>query len=424
MTDERGYTATNHHVTTAQPTLGDRGYLAIALLGVFATLVLITLPVFVAELTSDRDWSDTRLGWLASMDLGAGALASTVLFPFVDRLPWQRTARISLVLVIVGNLACSAAFSFTILLVLRFAVGFANGIILVLVFVTLSNSSHPDRFFGVYVFAQLLLQATMLLLIPTISGTFGANAIFLTFALCSAMTFPLINSLPLSPTSTATEAETFREERISAHLKLPQFRVIIALAAQALYFLAPAALWSYLEPIGVDFSIAKDQINHALALSALFGVAGAVAAIQLAEVQSRLAAMAAGTLLSLLSVLLFLYGSGSSLFTGAVAVFSFAWNFTFPFQMGVIAALDPSGRAASLSLTVQLAGLGVGPALVAISLSLGATLDAVITISGIVFVAAFILFLGAVVRLSERNMQRSTSPLAKSNSEREGGGLS
>jgi len=56
-------------------------------------------------------------------------------------------------------------------------------------------------------------------------------------------------------------------------------------------------------------------------------------------------------------------GSGMARFFIAAALFNFAWNATFPYQMGVLASLDRTGAVAILALLVQLGGLAAGPLL-------------------------------------------------------------
>jgi hypothetical protein len=73
--------------------------------------------------------------------------------------------------------------------------------------------------------------------------------------------------------------------------------------------------------------------------------------------------MAIGSALSIASVLLLMDGSGMTRYFIAAALFNFAWNATFPYQMGALAVLDRTGAVAILSLLVQLGGLAAGPLL-------------------------------------------------------------
>ena len=60
--------------------------------------------------------------------------------------------------------------------------------------------------------------------------------------------------------------------------------------------------------------------------------------------------------ISIVSVALLMDGSGMARFFIAASLFNFAWNATFPYQMGVLAQQDRTGAVAILSLLVQLGG--------------------------------------------------------------------
>jgi MFS family permease len=66
--------------------------------------------------------------------------------------------------------------------------------------------------------------------------------------------------------------------------------------------------------------------------------------------------------LSAASALLVAAGRSPGMFISAAMCFYLAWVFGLPFLMGIIAALDPHGRAATLGIVMQNVGLAAGPA--------------------------------------------------------------
>jgi hypothetical protein len=83
--------------------------------------------------------------------------------------------------------------------------------------------------------------------------------------------------------------------------------------------------------------------------------------VALGQRAPRFVAMLIGSGLSIAAVVMLMDGTGYSRYLTAASLFNFAWNATFPFQMGVLASLDRKGAVAILSLIVQLAGLAAGP---------------------------------------------------------------
>jgi predicted MFS family arabinose efflux permease len=55
----------------------------------------------------------------------------------------------------------------------------------------------------------------------------------------------------------------------------------------------------------------------------------------------------------------------------ALGVLALAWNVVNPFQLGVLAGIDPSGRALALAATVTGVGLALGPAIAAVAIGMG-----------------------------------------------------
>jgi hypothetical protein len=81
--------------------------------------------------------------------------------------------------------------------------------------------------------------------------------------------------------------------------------------------------------------------------------------------------MIAATLASVIAMQTLIGGSGMPAYVAATCLFTFAWNFTFPYQMSLLARLDTTGAVATLSLLVQLCALAIGPLLAAALLGTG-----------------------------------------------------
>ena len=339
--------------------------LALVATGVIATLTLGILPLFAGGIVASHGWDDRHLGWIASADMAGSALGCLAVIRSVARLGWRRVARIAIALVVAANLLSAWADAFPELIALRLLAGAGNGIVLAIVYTGLCHSGQPDRSFGMYTFGQLAFQAGLLVLLPGWIAAKGTDAMFLLLAAASAMSAMLVFLIPdgLAPSPAAQgTASPDRPARVNRNAAL-------ALLAQAIYFLAPAALWSYFEAFGRGFALSLETIGGVLGASALTGIFGALAVIACGAHCPRLPCMAAGTTLSAAAVAFLLAGQGLPAYAAAACLFNFAWNFTFPYQMGVLAANDRDGSVATSSLIVQLIALAAGPATAALLLS-------------------------------------------------------
>jgi len=375
--------------------------LALLAAGVLHTLVLGTLPLFVAGMVAELNLGEREVGWLASADMAGSALAAVCIIAFVRRVPWRPIACVAIALVIAGNLTATRATGFETLMLTRVVAGIGGGLILSIVFVGLCRSTSPDRYFGLYTFSQLGLQALFLSFVPSILKAYGVDVLYLLFAAISAGCLVFVLSFPKSaPSASGADAPIANAggSRLSPS-------AIIALAAQGIYFLAPAAAWAYFERIGQTFGLTLDAIGPALGAAAVVGITGAASVVVLGTRISRMTSMVLGTALSIATVALLMGGSGFAAFLVAAALFNFAWNFTFPYQMGTLATLDDSEAVPILSLLVQLMGLALGPLAASFLNPQGGYQTILIACMGC-YVASLVLF-----RVAERKRASVSEPV-------------
>lgn len=345
-------------------------YLALVATGVTATLVFLILPILVGGLAEQFGWGDREVGWLAAADMGGSALASLAMAVAISKVDWKKSALLAIVFVIAGNLVSVFVESLPLLLLVRVLTGISNGVILSVVFAGLCRSSNPDRFFGVYVFAQLSLQVLLLPLTPTVIAWGGMTAVFIFLAGASAASGLLVRYFPDPESGGEGSAQSFQMAELSNAADSRKWG-ILALAAQGLYFLAPAAIWGYFESIGETFSLSMATVGEALGLGAIAGIIGGVTVVVLGNRFGRFPSMCLGTAISLLAVWLLMSGSGFYGFLMAAALLNFSWNYTFPYQMGTLSLFDRNGSIAVLSLLVQTFSLSFGPLLASFVLVAG-----------------------------------------------------
>jgi predicted MFS family arabinose efflux permease len=341
-----------------------RTTLALLTAGVLCTFVLVSLPVFVGAMAAEFGWGEREIGWLASADMAGSCVASLCFIPFIGRLPWRRVGVAGLTVAFVGNLLSIAADGFSSLLAARFLCGLGGGLLLSTAYVGLCRSTNPDRYFGVYVFVQLSMQVLALAVFPTFVTNHGLDAIFVFLAAVALACLPLVALFPRNMPAVPAAATAPLASAVGAgDARSISAAGLLGLAAQALYFLAPAAVWGYFERIGHTFGLSLGQIGLALSIASVAAIAGALLVVALGTRAPRKPSMLIGTVLSVIAMLMLIDGSGVTPFLAAAALFNFAWNYTFPYQMGVLATLDRTGAVAIASLVVQLGGLALGPVL-------------------------------------------------------------
>lgn len=337
--------------------------------GVASTCVLLGLPVIVGGIAGEFGLDNIQRGWIASADMAGSALASLLVMCRIASLNWRSAARAAVALVIAGNLASIWATEFGTLLATRVLAGFGGGFILSIAFTGLCHSRQPERYFGLYVLAQLVLQVLLLASLPAVIARGGMSWVYGILAAGAVATGFLTAAFPSGLAAVVTAKHAIKDVDARGGVdESRSARATIALAGQAVYFVTVAALWGYYEGFGAASSLSLPQIGNALAISALAGIVGAVAVMFLGTHVSRSQAITAGALVSVAGSMLLIGGAGPLGYAISASLFNFAWNFSFPYQMGLLSRFDSQGSVAVTSLIVQLAGLALGPAVAAVLL--------------------------------------------------------
>lgn len=325
--------------------------------GVLSTLALITLPILIASIVDQFSWGVHHTGWLASADMSGSAVAGLFTLTRASRFRWKHVVLVGVILTVVANTLCLFQQEFVHLWLCRFLSGVGNGLVLTICFVGMCRSDSPDRAFGLYVFFQVVLQIILLRITPSYVDEYGLNVIYI-FFIASALSVAVAIFVQADVCDRYFHSG-FRLNRI----KFPEMMALVALAS---YFLAPSAVWGYLETIGRDFSLSIAQVSGALSWASFGGVIGGYSVVYLSGLNRRLTFIGLGCCLSILSLFLLVNGNGYTEFLLAAIIFNFSWNFTFPFQMGLLADLSKNDYLIVLSLVVQLASLALGPVLISI----------------------------------------------------------
>jgi hypothetical protein len=66
---------------------------------------------------------------------------------------------------------------------------------------------------------------------------------------------------------------------------------------------------------------------------------------------------------------LLVFGSTPFIFATACGLIAFSWFYGLPYQMGLLAARDPKGRAALAGVMMSTGGMALGPAVAALLLT-------------------------------------------------------
>ena len=174
---------------------------------------------------------------------------------------------------------------------------------------------------------------------------------------------------------------------------------ILQLIAILFFFIALGGFWSNIASIGLDAGLTEQQTGKAISLGLFGGLAGAFVAAQLNIRLGRLLPILLAISLQLTALVILYAGIQFTVFTLAAGLFMFGWYMYFPYQLGMMAALDRDGRPMILANAVAGIGSSIGPLI--LSFYLVDNFLPVYTITGAFLILA--LSLSVVIILISKN---------------------
>ena len=144
---------------------------------------------------------------------------------------------------------------------------------------------------------------------------------------------------------------------------------MLALVGAGCFLVAQVAVWAYIARIGIARGLTEQFVGAAVGLSTIAATGAALGAAWIAGRTSRFRVMAICIPLQVLLMAMLLVSSSTVAYILFVFGFNMIWSLWVPFQMGLIAEVDTSGRFIVLTPFFQSLGIAIAPALVALFLT-------------------------------------------------------
>ena len=318
---------------------------------------LVALPVWVGTLISVYRFDPQQAGLLATLFLAGAVVASLFLAPFFQVLPGRMVATAGFAGAAIGFALASTTVQFSLLALLHAASGVAAGAALSVTHGTIARSQNPHRMFALVgmalgVFAIAFLGGT-----PVLVAHLGGPALFQVFAgvmaagaVAAALAFPAPD--------TADGAGLLHVP--AAPLPASVWWGVGGIAAMGL---VQSMTFSFLERVGSDRGYGLQAVTSVLVALGVVNLFPAVLAAVLEKRWAARSVLLAGPALQALLVVVIMNSPVFAPYAAAAAVFAAVMIFTHTFAFGVLARLDPSGRALAATPAMLMFGAAIGPIL-------------------------------------------------------------
>ena len=325
----------------------------VAVVGVVAYMFL---PLIVGGLAEERGFSSSQLGFIGAAEAGGMGLANALAALWIRRWNW-RVAILGASTVMVGaNMASIGVTTFAPLFTARVIDGLAGGTLIAIGVACQSDNRNASRVFGYFIALEMFVSSVGFLILPSIRDHFGVDGLFASLALLASSA---LLAMVFHPSRGAE-----RTARVSAKPRSnsPVAVWSVALLGALLFFMSQGGLWAFIERIGVASGISTYEIGRALAVSSMFGIAGALGATWLAKRYGPSTAFA-GVLVGEMICIAMLYGDIHVWrYFAAVCLFIFFWSLGLPLMLTQFNGLDGAGRLVILLYAMGKLGYTLGPA--------------------------------------------------------------
>jgi predicted MFS family arabinose efflux permease len=320
----------------------------------FAGMVdLVALPVWVGTLAQHYGFDLEHAGMIVTAFLLGAVGASLVAAPLYNRLPRAACAFGGYAVAALAFLAASRVSSFGALAPLHLVAGIATGTALSVTHGTIGRSANPHRLFAMAGTALGIGAVIFYGAVPPAVAAHGGPVLFRVFA-------GLMGAAALACALGFPQAVTGGRAQAAAPLPRAAWCAILGVGCMALN---QALTFSMLDRIGVLRGFGQDKVNGLLVVCGLVNLLpAAIAGLLQKRLNPLRVALVAAPLQAALALVVTLSGDFLP-YALAGAVYPAVLIFTHTFLFGLIARLDPSGRALASTPAMMMTGSAIGPAL-------------------------------------------------------------
>lgn len=330
-----------------------------------ANTPVVVQPMVVGAMVDLLKLSERQAGLVASVELSGLTIGLLVLMRMLTRVKRMHLVALSVGGIVTANLATCFIHDFVWLLPARFLSGLGAAAAFCIFCSMASSSGKPEHNFAIANTVTLGFSGLLTILTPSILSRYGLPGVVSTFVLITLVALVASRWVWLAPSDSDSASR--------AGNRLITIPLLLLLTMMLLLYAGHGAIWAYQERIGVASGLSDQIVSKALGFSVLvWGVSGSMIArlssLRLGRVWPQVISLGA----SCAAVIFLVFGSSSLEFWIASGLIAFSWFYGLPYQMGLLALHDPTGRAAVAGTMMSTAGMAIGPACAAALLIKGA----------------------------------------------------
>lgn len=327
---------------------------SLIVIGALGVMSFQVLPSLVIGMDKMLEFTQAQIGRVSSAQLGGIAIGSFINLYLIKVFSWRRIAYVGLICLLLTDILSMFITDYIPFVIIRFLSGTAGGICVSFGAFALGTTKLADRNFGLFLAFQVVSAIIANMFLPGLVLSQGIAIIFVALIILELLTlFLLLHKIP--------NLEVKEQEAGGQNSQKVWIFCILQLIAILFFFIALGGFWSNIASIGLDAGLTEQQTGKAISLGLFGGLAGAFVAAQLNIRLGRLLPILLAISLQLTALVILYAGIQFTVFTLAAGLFMFGWYMYFPYQLGMMAALDRDGRPMILANAVAGIGSSIGP---------------------------------------------------------------
>jgi predicted MFS family arabinose efflux permease len=331
---------------------------------------LVALPVWMGALIARYGLLPQQAGMLVTLFLLGAVGSSLFCAPRFHRLQTRTVAAGGFAVAALAFAGVAATKDYAAMAGLHLLAGVAAGSALSVTHGTVGQSANPHRMFAMCGMALGVFAIVFLGAMPEMVAANGGTALFVAFAVImlaasatSALLFP--RAAGASGRTQGCDAACASPGYSGAATAAPPMSSAVWFAALGIgcMGLVQAMTFSFVERIGADRGYSAAAVTGVLIALGVVNLFPAPLAALLEKRWNARYVVLAGPVAQALLALTIAHSSTFTSYAGATAVFAAVMIFTHTFAFGLVAQLDPGGRALSATPAMLMVGAAIGPVL-------------------------------------------------------------
>jgi predicted MFS family arabinose efflux permease len=335
-----------------------RGRLALMVAHCAGMVDLVALPVWVGTLIARYGFDPQQAGALATLFLVGAVVASLVLAPRFGRLLGRACAALGFGAAAAAFGAASLRQDMAVMAVLHALAGVATGTALSVTHGTIARAANPHRLFAIVGMALGVFAIAFFAAVPPLVAAVGGPALFRVFA--GVMAAAAVVALLAFPQAVAPAAGTGPTTPGRSPMPRAVWFGIVGIGCMGL---VQAMTFAFLERVGSDRGFGLAAVTGVLVALGIVNLFPAALAALLEKRWPARSVLLTGPVLQALLVAVIMQTGTFAPYAAAASVFAAVMIFTHTFGFGLLARLEPSGRALAATPAMMMTGAAIGPVL-------------------------------------------------------------